>query len=266
MRDGRGHTEHVLHTVNRRVIRERLSVPEPPPLLDCANASTGVNKVNKCAAPRNRMGLHLGEYRSECNTTVVAKSNHPQPTRNTCYIRQAPVALGLYSVISTRAKVAKRMFRAAFYGDNEPQSARRFMMRVAEPRRLRMPGFLLALICFGGAALSAQEKPPANGIPQKLAAKRATSISIPAKGPGWPRSITRRQVDYLRFARAHLPHARWRWQSRKSYAGLGVALNMQPRYSPDGKTIAFISVCPDAAHDVMRSGVQMAEGRAASYR
>ena len=34
-------------------------------------------------------------------------------------------------------------------------------MRVADARRLRMPGFLLALICFGGATLSAEEKPPA---------------------------------------------------------------------------------------------------------
>ena len=34
-------------------------------------------------------------------------------------------------------------------------------MRVADASHLRMPGFLLALICFGAAALCAQEKPPA---------------------------------------------------------------------------------------------------------
>jgi len=43
------------------------------------------------------------------------------------------------------------------------------MMQVANARHLRIPGFLLALICFGGAAVSAQEKPPAEWTPQKPA-------------------------------------------------------------------------------------------------
>jgi len=94
-------------------------------------------------------------------------------------------------------------------------------MRVAEPRRLRMPGFLLALILLRRCRLSAQEKPPAEWDTTKARGQtRRHRFRYQRRDLDGPRSITRRQVDYLRFARAHLPHARWRWQSRKSYAGL----------------------------------------------